>query len=194
MSRHSATVDFFPFIKVFCDEQRPESWGADARDLCDIVRIVNTGSERLTLPFYTIEDMLSEWIFNKFLDLYIQLRYLRGDNTLLVHILKTITAWIFHRNIRIYNRYGFCVAGIEKERGTMNGKLEKKKYYLMNHKIYSRRFSTDCFSDYFNELAKKTKVGLDDYREYATEKASVDELKLQNSYFINALYSNADSN
>jgi hypothetical protein len=194
MSRHSATVDFFPFIKVFCDEQRPESWGADARDLCDIIRVVNTGSERLTLPFYTIEDMLSEWIFNKFLDLYIQLRYLRGDNTLLVHILKTVTAWIFHRNIRIYNRYGFCVAGIEKERGTMNGKLEKKKYYLMNHKIYSRRFSTDCFSDYFNELAKKTKVGLDDYREYATEKASVEELKLQNSYFINALYSNADSN
>ena len=194
MSRHSATVDFFPFIKVFCDEQRPESWGADARDLCDIVRIVNTGSERLTLPFYTIEDMLSEWIFNKFLNLYMQLRYLRGDNTLLVHILKTATAWIFHRNIRIYNRYGFCVAGIEKERGTMNGKLEKKKYYLMNHKIYSRRFSTDCFSDYFNELAKKTKVGLDDYREYATEKASVEELKLQNSYFINALYSNADSN
>ena len=63
MSRHSATVDFFPFIKVFCDEQRPESWGADARDLCDIIRVVNTGSERLTLPFYTIEDMLSEWIF-----------------------------------------------------------------------------------------------------------------------------------
>ena len=37
MCRHSATVDNFPFIKVFTDEQRPESWGADARDLCDIV-------------------------------------------------------------------------------------------------------------------------------------------------------------
>ena len=36
MCRHSATVDNFPFIKVFTDEQRPESWGADARDLCDI--------------------------------------------------------------------------------------------------------------------------------------------------------------
>lgn len=34
MCRHSATVDNFPFIKVFTDEQRPESWGADARDLC----------------------------------------------------------------------------------------------------------------------------------------------------------------
>ena len=27
MCRHSATVDSFPFIKVFTDEQRPESWG-----------------------------------------------------------------------------------------------------------------------------------------------------------------------
>ena len=63
----------------------------------------------------------------------------------------------------------------------------------MNKKIYSRRFSTDCFSDYFNELARKTGVGLEDYLEYETEKATVDELKMQNSYFINALYKNTDS-
>ena len=58
----------------------------------------------------------------------------------------------------------------------------------MNKKIYSRRFSTDCFSDYFNDLAGKSKVGLSDYLEYATDKASVEELKEQNSYFINSLY------
>ena len=75
----------------------------------------------------------------------------------------------------------------------MDGKAEKKKYYVMNKKIYSQRFSTDCFSDYFNDMAKKTKIGLNDYMEYATEKATVTELKMQNSYFINALYKNADS-
>ena len=58
----------------------------------------------------------------------------------------------------------------------------------MNKKIYARRFSTDCFSDYFNELAQKGGTGLNDYLEYATEKATVEELKMQNSYFINALY------
>lgn len=58
----------------------------------------------------------------------------------------------------------------------------------MNRKIYARRFSTDCFSDYFNDMARQSKVGLNDYREYVTERASVDELKAQNSYFINALY------
>ena len=71
---------------------------------------------------------------------------------------------------------------------------KKKKYYVINKKIYSRRFTTDCFSDYFNELAKKSNIGLNDYMEYETERASVEELKMQNSYFINALYKNAGSN
>ena len=188
MCRHSATVDNFPFIKVFTDEQRPESWGADARDLCDVIHIVSSGDIRLAMPFYTIEDMLSEWAFNRFMRLYEDFRFRRGDNTLLVHILKSVTAWIWRRNLRIYNRFGYSVLKIEKERGTMDGKTENKKYYLMNAKIYAKRFSTDCFSDYFNDLARRSHTGLADYLEYATEKASVTELQAQNSYFINLLY------
>ena len=188
MCRHSATVDNYPFIKVFTDEQRPSSWGADARELCDIVHIVSSGSTRLALPFFTIEDMLNEWLFNRFINLYEDFRFNRGDNTLLIYLLKKVTAFVYRRNTVIYNTYGYSISNIEKERGTMDGKTEKKKYYLMNKKIYSQRFSTDCFSDYFNELAKGTHIGMNDYTEYATEKASVQELKRQNSYFINSLY------
>ena len=191
MCRHSATVDNFPFIKVFTDEQRPESWGADARDLADIIYINSCGDMRLSLPLYTIEEMISEWAFNRFMHLYEDFRFRRGDNTLLVHILKSVTAWLWRRNLRIYNRFGYSILKIEKERGTMDGKTENKKYYLMNAKIYAKRFSTDCFSDYFNDMAKKSKTGLTDYIEYVTEKATVDELKMQNSYFINSLYGNA---
>lgn len=192
MCRHSATVDNFPFIKVFTDEQRPESWGADARDLCDIIHIVQSGEQRLALPFYTIEEMISEWAFNRFIAMYYDFRFRRGDNTLLVHLLKCVTSWIWRRNARIFNKFGYSTLKIEKERGTMDGKPENKKYYLMNKKIYSRRFSTDCFSDYFNDMAKKTDMGLMDYMEYVTEKASVEELKMQNSYFINSLYRDTD--
>ena len=188
MCRHSATVDNFPFIKVFTDEQRPESWGADARDLCDVIHIVSSGDVRLAMPFYTIEEMLSEWAFNRFIRLYEDFRFRRGDNTLLVHILKSVVAWLWRRNLRIYNRFGYSILKIEKERGTMDGKTENKKYYLMNAKIYAKRFSTDCFSDYFNDLARRSHTGLADYLEYATEKASVTELQAQNSYFINLLY------
>ena len=188
MCRHSATVDNFPFIKVFTDEQRPESWGADARDLCDILTITKSGTQKLALPFYTIEEMLFDWAFSRFINLYYDFRYKRGDNTLLVHILKTIVSKIWAHNERIYNRFGYCILSIEKERGTQDEKAEKKRYYLANYKIYRERFTTDCFSDYFNDLALKSGVGLADYRAYASVKASVDELREQNSYFIRDLY------
>ena len=188
MCRHSATVDHCPFIKVFTDEQRPESWGADARDLCDIVHIVSSGEQRLALPFFTIEEMLQEWLFGRFMALYYDFRHRRGDNTMLIHILKTVTAVIYKHYVTTYNRYGYSISKIEKERGTQDGKVEKKKYYLMNQKIYANRFSTDCFSDYFNDMARKSKKGLHDYVIYQTEKATVEELKMQNSYFINSLY------
>ena len=188
MCRHSATVDNYPFIKVFVDEQRPESWGADARDLCDILTIVNSGKPKLALPFYTIEEMLCDWAFSRFITMYYNFRYIRGDNTLFVHILKCIVSKIWAHNERIYNRFGYSVLSIEKERGTQDSKPEKKRYYLANYKIYRDRFTTDCFSDYFNELAEKSGVGLMDYRAYASVKASVEELKLQNSYFIRDLY------
>lgn len=193
MCRHSATVDNYPFVKVFTDEQRPASWGADARDLCDIVHIVSSGNTRLALPFFTIEEMLNEWFFNWFINLYADFRFNRGDNTLLIYLLKKVTAFFYKRTVIAYNNYGYSISNIEKERGTMDGKTEKKKYYLMHKKIYSQRFSTDCFSDYFNDIAKNTKIGLNDYMEYQTEKATVTELKMQNSYFINALYKNADT-
>lgn len=193
MCRHSATVDNYPFIKVFTDEQRPSSWGADARELCDIVHIVSSGNTRLALPFFTIEEMLNEWLFNWFINLYADFRFNRGDNTLLIYLLKKLTAFFYKRTVIAYNYYGYSISNIEKERGTMDGKTEKKKYYLMHKKIYSQRFSTDCFSDYFNDIAKNTKIGLNDYMEYQTEKATVTELKMQNSYFINALYKNADT-
>ena len=188
MCRHSATVDNYPFIKVFVDEQRPESWGADARDLCDILTIVNSGKPKLALPFYTIEEMLCDWAFTKFIDMYYNFRHIRGDNTLFVYLLKCIVSKIWARNERIYNRFGYSILSIEKERGTQDSKPEKKRYYLANYKIYRERFTTDCFSDYFNELAEKSGVGLMDYRAYASVKASVEELKLQNSYFIRDLY------
>ncbi len=188
MSRHSATVDNFPFIKVFADEQRPESWGADARELAEVVTILSAGEQRSAMPFYTIEEMICEQAYCKFLQLYDDFRFRRGNNTLLVYILKTVTAKLWKHNEKIKNLYGYSVLALAKQRGTLDGKAKRKKYFLCNRKIYSRRFTTDCFSDYFNNLAIKAKIGINDYEEYAVEKASVNELKEQHSYFIGGLY------
>ena len=87
----------------------------------------------------------------------------------------------------IYNRFGYCTLKVFLESGTQDGKLKKSKYYLSTKKIYSKRFSTDCFSDFFTEKALRSPVGIDDLKEYLTEKANFNELKEQNSYFINEL-------
>ena len=64
----------------------------------------------------------------------------------------------------------------------------------MSKKIYSRRFSTDCFSEFFREKALRSKVGINDLLEYKTERATFDELKKQNRYFITDLVNTEEQN
>ena len=187
MVRHSATVDNFPFVRVITDEQRPESWGADARDLCEIVHIRESGETCLAMPFFSLAELLYGWLFGKFAGLYYRYRFVRSDNTLPMYLLKAVTAKIHHYYTGIYNRFGFCTLRVQVESGTQDGQLDDNKYFIMSKKIYSKRFSTDCFSDFFTEKALRSPVGIDDLREYATEKATFDELQAQNSYFINDL-------
>ncbi len=187
MVRHSATVDNYPFVRVITDEQRPESWGADARDLCEIVSIKESSETYLAMPFFSLAELLYGWLFGKFSNLYYRYRYVRSDNTLPMYLLKSITAKIQHYYTGIYNRFGYCALRVQIESGTQDGERTENKYYLMNKKIYSKRFSTDCFSDFFTEKALRSTVGIDDLREYATEKATFDELTAQNSYFVGDL-------
>lgn len=198
MVRHSATVDNFPFVKVITDEQRPESWGADARDLCEIVHINETSDTYLTMPFFSLMELIYSFVISKFQCLYYRYRYIRSDNTLTMYLLKNITARINHYYKNIYNRFGYCVLQVEVESGTQDGQLQHNKYYIMSKKIYSKRFSTDCFSDFFTYKALRSPVGINDLSEYDTEKARLDELKQQNSYFINDLvngfYNNHQNN
>lgn len=192
MIRHSATVDNYPFVKVITDEQRPESWGADARDLCEIVHIRESGETRLAMPFFFIGELLYSAVFGKFVSLYYNYRFTRGDNTLSMHILKTVTAKIQHYYTGIYNTFGYCPLRVQIESGTQDGELDENKYYLANKKIYSKRFSTDCFSDFFTQKALRSPVGLDDLPEYRTEKATFDEMDKQHSYFFNDLRGKQD--
>lgn len=184
MVRHSATVDNFPFVRVITDEQRPTSWGANARDLTDIVYIMKSGDERLAMPFFSLEELLYDFVFSRFVRLYENYRYKRADNSLIMHLLKGIVAKIQNHYRKIHNQFGYCELSVQIESGTMDGKRKEHKYYLSTKKIYSKRFSTDCFSDFFVKKALRSPVGINDLDEYRTEKATFAELAEQNSYFV----------
>ena len=187
MIRHSATVDNFPFVKVITDEQRPESWGADARDLCEIVHIKETSEMKLAMPFFALTELFYDFVYSKFLNLYTQYRYMRSDNTLPIYLFKKLTAKLNDYYNGIYNTFGYCRLTVQVESGTQDGQLAEKHYYLMSKKIYSKRFSTDCFSDFFSVKSLRSPIGIDDLQEYETEKATFTELKEQKSYFIEDL-------
>lgn len=187
MCRHSATVDNFPFIKFITDEQRPESWGADARDLCEIVYIRETSDIKLAMPFFSLAELLYSWIFDKFSSLYYQYRFTRSDNTLFMYLYKKVVSVLYNYYHRIYNTFGYCKLDVDVENGTQDGQRLERKYYLMSKKIYSKRFSTDCFSDFFTTKSLRSSLGLNDLEEYKTEKATFEELQQQNSYFVNDL-------
>ena len=187
MIRHSATIDNYPFVKVITDEQRPESWGADARDLCEIVHIKETSEMKLAMPFFAVTELFYSFIYNKFIGLYNRYRYNRSDNTLFMYGFKKIASILNNFYSRTYNTFGYCKLDVCVEDGTQDGQLNDKKYYLMSKKIYSKRFSTDCFSEFFTTKSLRSAVGLNDLQEYETEKATFDELRQQNSYFINDL-------
>lgn len=187
MIRHRSTIDNFPFIKIITDEQRPESWGADARDLLEVVTIDEVSDKKLAMPFFALTDLIHDWMFYKFINLYYKYRFTRSDNTLFMYSVKKFISCFHHFHERIYNTFGFKQATTQVENGTLDGKILERKYYIMSKKIYSRRFSTDCFSDFFTEKALNSPIGINDLEEYATEKATFDELQMQNSYFINDL-------
>ncbi len=189
MVRHSATVDNYPFVKVITDEQRPESWGADARDLSEITQIVDSGEKRLAKPLFFFFEFIHNRLYDKFVGAYTDYRFYRGDNTLLMYLFKGLVSRLHNYYVRTYNLFGYCVLKGALESGRQDGPVSVIKYYLMNKKIYSRRFSTDCFSDFFKEKALSSNVGIADLDEYETEKATFDELGKQNSYFMKDLLS-----
>lgn len=187
MVRHSATIDNYPFVKVITDDQRPESWGADARDLCEIVHIKKCKDLNISMPLFALEDLIIQGITNKFEEKYYNYRFERGDNTLGIYLLHIFVSWLKKYRTGIYNRFGFYKLKIAVESGVQDGELNKAKYFLMTKKIYSRRFSTDCFSDFFTEKSMRSELGINDLPEFETEKASFNEMMSMHSYFFDDL-------
>ncbi len=187
MIRHSATVDNFPFVRVITDDQRASSWGADARELCDIVSIIDNSDKKLAMPLFFLEDAFISWLLKGFIGRYYQRRFERGDNTLGMYLYKQLSAKLKNYQSRTYNIFGYKKFGVGVENGTQDGVVTRKFYYIMFSKIYRKVFSTDCYSDFFNIKALRSKIGLADLPEFATEKASFEEMMSQHAYFFTDL-------
>ncbi len=187
MVRHSATVDNIPFVVIISDDQRPESWGADARDLAEIIFIDKTSETRNARPLFCFYDFFCNWFISRFQKKYYDYRYEHGGNTLRMYLYHGIISKLNSFLVRNVNTFGYYKLDTSAESGRMDGEVKNGNYYLMFKKIYSKRFSTDCFSDFFTQKALCSNLGLDDLEEFKDTKASFEEMLSENSYFFNDL-------
>ncbi len=191
MRRHAATVGNTCFLRLFSDEQRSNALGANVRELCEIHTIVDKSERQLSMPFFLFGEIANCFLRPRFREDYYNWRYNRVDMTLTMFLYKSLAGAFLRYYDRIYRLYGFHAVTLQVERGDGIGEVEQHDYYLLHQKIYDKRFSTDCFADFYAENAKKTAVGINEYPCYRGIRAEIDELKLQNSYFINSVLENA---
>ena len=183
MIRHRATVDFFPFVRIITDEQRPESLGADCRDTFSVITIAQKSELRVLYCGNLLDKLIHKFVWPRFKSFYTQIRNLRGDNVLLVYLLKYVFHFLNNRYEKFENRFGYYELDIETQKGNLEGERKESKYYLSTKKIYSDRFTTDAYSDFFERMSLRSGRGMLDFIEYQDTRQTEDEMKLQNSYF-----------
>lgn len=187
MIRSRATIMNHCYIHLLKDGQRTQSINADTREISTLERINRDKRERWVLPFYWIDKAICcaiTHVCGKFID---DMRYLRGDTTLLLHIIKTLNKKAFDHYAKIKNRYTYQIVHIECERGTYDGNISTVKYYLATAKIYANRYNTATLETYFNNKSRQSGMGVRDYRSFGNVIMTDDEREEMQSYMYKEL-------
>ena len=188
MCRHLATIDGFPFVVFYCDEQRPESWGADARDLCRLIRVQRQEKAKLAIPFFHLEESILQSIVDRHVAKYGKdYRWRRGDMGLLMYMQHNICAWAEKKLSTLYGQYGYKKQIVTTERGSLDGTMEEHVYWLPFKITYDDAFATDCFSDIFAHRVSIAEIGIDQVPTFVGKIASIMEMSKMHSYFYKKL-------
>lgn len=189
MSRHACVIANRVFLKIICDLQRPEDWGAGGREVGEVVFIADKSNKAPTLPFfspYWVCEALFYWLKDKWDRFYTRYIVNRADNTLMVQAVRCVVAKIDNHYRKIKGTFDCETLHLEVESGRMNGDSKERKYYRMAKKDFSKRYSTNCLSAIFEGDEPNT-MSINDFVEYAGIMATEEELQMQHSHFQNDL-------
>ncbi|MBQ8291903.1 MAG: hypothetical protein IJX88_05310 [Clostridia bacterium] len=190
MQGHASTIDNYTFFRFLLDDQRPDSLGADNKDLCDVIMIRGVSDPKIVMPGF----MFEEWLYalaTKIHDkIYYSLRHLRGDanNTLLVYLMKKLYTPIFRHYDRISKLYSVYTADLKIWDAMSDEVLKNKgKYYISMKKTYSGRFATDGIKEFYNVKALTSEAGTNDFPTFAGRYMSISEMEEVKSLFYSRM-------
>ncbi len=188
MKGHEATIDYDNYFRLFGDDQRPGSLGAENKDLCDVVRIEGVSNKKVVLPFFFVEQIVNffaEKIYDK---QYIDEAVRRGDNTLWGYLRKKICTPIFHHYERLKKQY--CAHTIPLrvwDGGTDEVINGKSVYYVCEGKAHRKRYATDAIKPWYSKKAARSMFGLNDVPQFRNVHMTTEEMQMIGSHFYKRL-------
>ena len=137
MIRHATVIANRYFVKVLCDLQRPEDWGAGGREVGEVVFIESKGEKAPVLPVFSPYWIISAvyGLVNLFFKFYIKYIAVRDDGTLLLYLYKNFTAVYSHYIDRTENLFGCQQFNLEVESGRMDGNASERKFFGLDKRI-----------------------------------------------------------
>ena len=187
MSRHAAIIDNKVFIRIICDLQRPEAWGAGGRELGEVIYIADKSDIEPVLPWYSPYWFFQgafEFIKSKWISFYEEYQVNRSDGTLFVYLIKNVIAKINKYYEKQNGLFGMQTLTLEIQSGTLEGNVKVDKWRILTKKDRSNRYRTDCLESVF-ETYTPNEIHIDDLKTYSDILATQEECALQNSYFQN---------
>ena len=176
MMGHGGMIDFMCFVRMFCDSQRASSWGADGRELSDVISIDAVSEDRLALRFFHWRALLRD-IFQGIHDSGTFSHWFnRGDTSLPVYLLWKLTCKYLNYCERIQNTFGYRVQRISRQAGTEEGPKTEYKYYDQNKKVRAGMYATDSHVSYFRKNNLRANLSLDEVERYSTLHPTYEEM------------------
>lgn len=182
--RHSANADHFPFARYIGDEQRPTSLGADALDLCDVVRLIECSPDKTAIRLLTVERFVVDLIGSIWHGWYVRRRVHRADEDLPTWILRRLMKKIHAWDERMHQLFGYQeISCVVQDGADLDAEGKPDVIYSCFKKVHAGRFATDCFADVLARRAFGSDWTMKDAPYYAGPVASSEEIRQQHSHF-----------
>ncbi len=189
--RHIASLDGHPLIYFLDDSQR---LGAINQDLWeaheDILRILFRDEMKIPMVFSWIDEAILNGIKDRCKKFHKKDRNTRKKNTLTAHLVTKLGHVATLLYLRLTNKYGYEEVSYTRETGRSGeiaGDVSRGIYYFIWKRTRAGMFATDTFSEFFDYQRYAAKFGFRDIPTYQDVRATIDELKGQESYLINKL-------
>ena len=183
MKRHDCTIRNKLIFMSFMDCQRDGSVNSDLVDINEFLITIHKQDNdfETSLFMYWLEPIIIESFLNFRNKIFYQFRLNRDDKTLLVYILNKVSFYLNRYIVQRNNIFNFKKIEFDVTNGI---DTRKQKFFLLTKKIFARRYSTNCYSSFFEEKYLEANKGFIDLPSYINYVPSIEELRHMNSYFV----------